>query len=85
MVVQLKDKMEFLFRLKPFPLVPDSSTFTSIPVPVWSGVNVAGVRLRDLNPDIGTTSDPDKYNELHKEVVNRSVLTRYFLPVLEEH
>nr|ATA58415.1 mitochondrial lactate dehydrogenase A chain [Eulimnogammarus verrucosus] len=39
-------------------------------VPVWSGVNVAGVRLRDLNPDIGTPSDPDKYNELHKEVVN---------------
>lgn len=39
-------------------------------VPVWSGVNVAGVRLRDLNPDIGTPNDPDKYNELHMEVVN---------------
>lgn len=39
-------------------------------VPVWSGVNIAGVRLRDLNPAIGTPDDPDKYNELHKEVVN---------------
>lgn len=39
-------------------------------VPVWSGVNVAGVRLRDLNPLAGTADDPDKFNELHKEVVN---------------
>lgn len=39
-------------------------------VPVWSGVNVAGVRLRDLNPLVGTPEDPDKYNEMHKEVVN---------------
>jgi len=39
-------------------------------VPVWSGVNVAGVRLRDLNPAVGTSSDPDGYGEMHKEVVN---------------
>jgi len=39
-------------------------------VPVWSGVNVAGVRLRDLNPSIGTDADPEKYNELHKQVIN---------------
>lgn len=39
-------------------------------VPVWSGVNVAGVRLRDLNPLVGTAEDPDKYNEMHKDVVN---------------
>merc|ERR1712142_4430 len=39
-------------------------------VPVWSGVNVAGVRLRDLNPKIGTSDDPDGYDKLHKEVVN---------------
>ena len=40
-------------------------------VPVWSGVNIAGVRLRDLNPLVGTAEDPEKYNEMHKEVVNR--------------
>uniref|UniRef100_A0A2P2HWI8 L-lactate dehydrogenase n=1 Tax=Hirondellea gigas TaxID=1518452 RepID=A0A2P2HWI8_9CRUS len=39
-------------------------------VPVWSGVNVAGVRLRDLNPLIGAKDDPDKFDQLHKEVVN---------------
>lgn len=40
-------------------------------VPVWSGVNIAGVRLRDLNPMVGTSEDPEKYNEMHKDVVNR--------------
>jgi len=39
-------------------------------VPVWSGVNIAGVRLRDLNPLVGKSDDPDGYDELHKEVVN---------------
>jgi len=39
-------------------------------VPVWSGVNIAGVRLRDLNPAIGTANDPDGYDQMHKEVVN---------------
>jgi L-lactate dehydrogenase len=39
-------------------------------VPVWSGVNVAGVRLRDINPTIGVEEDPEKWNELHKGVVD---------------
>jgi len=39
-------------------------------VPVWSGVNIAGVRLRELNPAIGTKDDPDHYDQMHKEVVN---------------
>lgn len=39
-------------------------------VPVWSGVNIAGVRLRELNPTIGTAEDPEKWNELHKQVVD---------------
>lgn len=39
-------------------------------VPVWSGVNVAGVRLRELNPQVGTDSDPEKWCDLHSEVVN---------------
>ncbi|EDW26948.1 GL15337 [Drosophila persimilis] len=39
-------------------------------VPVWSGVNIAGVRLRELNPILGTGEDPEKWNELHKQVVD---------------
>lgn len=39
-------------------------------VPVWSGVNVAGVRLSELNPSIGTADDEEKWGELHYEVVN---------------
>lgn len=39
-------------------------------VPVWSGVNVAGVRLREVNPLVGTEEDPEKWCDLHKEVVN---------------
>lgn len=34
-------------------------------VPVWSSANVAGVRLRDLNPNIGTENDPEKWFDLH--------------------
>uniref|UniRef100_A0A0K8TLG7 L-lactate dehydrogenase n=1 Tax=Tabanus bromius TaxID=304241 RepID=A0A0K8TLG7_TABBR len=39
-------------------------------VPVWSGVNIAGVRLREINPAVGTPEDPEKWNELHKMVVD---------------
>lgn len=42
----------------------------TISVPVWSGVNIAGVRLRELNPNVGTENDPEKWSELHSEVVN---------------
>lgn len=38
-------------------------------MPVWSGVNVAGVRLRDLNENLGTDKDKEHWNELHKQVV----------------
>ncbi|GLH00207.1 L-lactate dehydrogenase [Gryllus bimaculatus] len=38
-------------------------------VAVWSGVNVAGVRLRDLNPNIGTENDPEKWTDLHTRVI----------------
>lgn len=37
---------------------------------MWSGVNVAGVRLRELNPHIGTDKDAEKWCDLHSEVVN---------------
>ncbi|EJW88316.1 L-lactate dehydrogenase [Wuchereria bancrofti] len=40
-------------------------------VPVWSGVNVAGVALRDVKPDIGKSADSDKWQEeVHKGVVS---------------
>lgn len=39
-------------------------------VPVWSGVNVAGVRLSDINPDVGTENDKEGYNSLHRKVVD---------------
>ncbi|KAM4036622.1 L-lactate dehydrogenase B chain [Anomaloglossus baeobatrachus] len=39
-------------------------------VPVWSGVNVAGVSLQSLNPDIGTDKDPENWKEVHKQVVD---------------
>lgn len=31
---------------------------------------MAGVRLRELNAKVGTDEDPEKWSELHKEVVN---------------
>ncbi|XP_035912349.1 L-lactate dehydrogenase [Anopheles stephensi] len=39
-------------------------------VPVWSGVNVAGVRLAEINPSIGTEADTEKWGDLHQQVVN---------------
>lgn len=38
-------------------------------MPVWSGVNVAGVRLRELDPQLGTPEDPEHWDQLHKQVV----------------
>lgn len=38
-------------------------------VPVWSGVNIAGVRLRDMNPDVGTEKDSEEWYKLHEKVV----------------
>ncbi|XP_054426128.1 L-lactate dehydrogenase A-like 6A isoform X1 [Pteronotus mesoamericanus] len=38
-------------------------------VPVWSGVNVAGVPLKQLNLDIGTDKDPEQWKEVHKDVI----------------
>ncbi|XP_068620046.1 L-lactate dehydrogenase isoform X2 [Battus philenor] len=38
-------------------------------VPVWSGVNIAGVRLSDLNPKIGSDEDPEKWRQMHEMVV----------------
>ncbi|XP_049885341.1 L-lactate dehydrogenase isoform X2 [Pectinophora gossypiella] len=38
-------------------------------VPVWSGVNIAGVRLSDLNQKIGTAEDPEDWKQIHADVV----------------
>ncbi|KAJ8343181.1 hypothetical protein SKAU_G00305100 [Synaphobranchus kaupii] len=39
-------------------------------VPVWSGVNVAGVSLKELNPEMGTDKDKEDWRAVHKEVVD---------------
>ncbi|ELW72269.1 L-lactate dehydrogenase B chain [Tupaia chinensis] len=36
---------------------------------VWSGVNVAGVSLQELNPEMGTVDDSKNWKEVHKMVV----------------
>ncbi|KAJ3661147.1 hypothetical protein Zmor_005558 [Zophobas morio] len=39
-------------------------------VAVWSGVNIAGVRIRDINPVVGTREDLEKWEEVHRNVVD---------------
>ncbi|KAB1272366.1 L-lactate dehydrogenase C chain [Camelus dromedarius] len=41
----------------------------SNPVPLWSGVNVAGVALKTLDPKLGTDSDKDHWKNIHQQVV----------------
>uniref|UniRef100_A0A8P0SEH0 L-lactate dehydrogenase C chain n=3 Tax=Canis lupus familiaris TaxID=9615 RepID=A0A8P0SEH0_CANLF len=41
----------------------------SNPVPLWSGVNVAGVALKTLDPKLGTDADKDQWKNIHKQVV----------------
>jgi hypothetical protein len=40
-------------------------------VAVWSGVNVAGVRLRDINPSLGIGEDKENWEDMHRQVVQR--------------
>ncbi|XP_012509716.1 PREDICTED: L-lactate dehydrogenase A chain isoform X1 [Propithecus coquereli] len=39
-------------------------------VPLWSGVNVAGVALKTLDPKLGTDSDKEQWKNIHKQVVS---------------
>jgi L-lactate dehydrogenase len=39
-------------------------------VAVWSSVNVAGTRLRDISPKIGKEDDPENWSQVHKDVIN---------------
>ena len=34
-------------------------------------MNIAGVNLKDLNPEMGSENDPEKWDDIHKKVVNR--------------
>ncbi|XP_077902505.1 L-lactate dehydrogenase C chain isoform X2 [Ictidomys tridecemlineatus] len=43
-------------------------------VPLWSGVNVAGVPLKSLQPDLGTDSDKEQWKTIHKQVVERAYM-----------
>jgi len=36
-------------------------------------VNVAGTRLRDLEPEIGTPDDMENWEQVHVDVINRSM------------
>ncbi|XP_068956024.1 L-lactate dehydrogenase A chain-like [Petaurus breviceps papuanus] len=38
-------------------------------VPVRSGVNLAGVSLKNVNPQIGTDADSENWKQVHKQVV----------------
>lgn len=38
--------------------------------PMWSGVNVAGVSLKNLNPELDTDADQEQWREVHKKVVD---------------
>jgi len=40
-------------------------------VAVWSGVNVAGVRLHDINPALGSDGDKENWEDMHRQVVQR--------------
>ncbi len=39
-------------------------------VAVWSGVNVAGVSMKDINPHIGSDQDPEHWHTIHKKVID---------------
>lgn len=39
-------------------------------IPVWSTVNVAGVRLREINPDVATAKDKERIGDIHRDVVD---------------
>jgi len=48
-----------------------NNSVRNLAVPVWSGVNVAGVRLRDLHPALGETHDHENWTSIHRQVVDR--------------
>ncbi|XP_068974688.1 L-lactate dehydrogenase-like [Bombus flavifrons] len=45
-------------------------------VPLWSGINVAGVQFRDILPNIGLETDEERWFEISKEVVRLGATVR---------
>ncbi|XP_072742501.1 L-lactate dehydrogenase [Anoplolepis gracilipes] len=45
-------------------------------VPLWSGVNVAGVQFRDIIPNIGLETDDEKWYEIAQQVVKFGPMVR---------
>ena len=45
--------------------------FVYISVAVWSSVNVAGTKLRDIATKAGEEDDPEQWIKCHKDVINR--------------
>ncbi|XP_034191237.1 L-lactate dehydrogenase A-like 6A [Osmia lignaria lignaria] len=39
-------------------------------VPIWSTVTVRGIKLKDINKDIGTKTDPESWGDLHSKVID---------------
>ncbi|XP_078042019.1 L-lactate dehydrogenase A-like 6A [Augochlora pura] len=39
-------------------------------VPVWSAVSVMGIKLKDINKDIGSKTDPESWGDLHTKVLD---------------
>lgn len=48
-----------------------SSYLLFFTVPLWSSVSVCGIRLRDINPNIGTPSDPENWNQVFTTVIQK--------------
>ena len=55
---------------EPAPTVHDVHVVWFV-VAVWSAVNVAGTRLRDIAPKVGMDDDPENWQKVHKDVINR--------------
>ncbi|KAK9296451.1 hypothetical protein QLX08_009549 [Tetragonisca angustula] len=45
-------------------------------VPLWSGVNVAGVQFRDILPNIGLETDEERWYEISNEVIRHGPTVR---------
>jgi len=39
-------------------------------VAVWSGVNIAGVSLKEMHPQMGEETDPEQWKQMHKKVID---------------
>ncbi|KAL6261643.1 hypothetical protein P5V15_006731 [Pogonomyrmex californicus] len=45
-------------------------------VPLWSGVNVAGVQFRDIIPNIGLETDDERWIEISNDVIKLGAMVR---------